>query len=243
MRNLKHISIALALVVSCGMSAQLFQEGKTSTGTQLDLQTFQNSELTTMQLTEPGEVDGDPLLFDKYMPAEIIFVGTDQKPINMYLNYNVYANLMKMLSDEENKDEVRMLPRASNFDILIDNKRFRYIDFKVDGSYIESYVEILDSYENGDLLVLHRTKEIQKAVSNGSSYALTTNDRYKSDDAFYYIKSDGTAIEMENHKRRITNNLSSKAEDMVKDYIKEKNVKFEDDLKGLKGVARYYNSI
>jgi hypothetical protein len=243
MKNLKNISIALALAVSCGMSAQLFQEGKTFNGTQIDFQTFQNSELTTMQLTEPGEVDGDPFLFEKYMPAEIIFVGTDQKPINMYLNYNIYGNLMKMVSSDEDKDQVRMLPRASNFDILIENKRFRYIDFKVDNSYVESYVEILDSYENGDLLILHRTKEIQKSTSNGSSYSLTTNDRYKSDDVFYYIKSDGTAVEMENSKRKITKNLTSKVEDMVKDYIKDKNIKFEDDLKGLKGVARYYNGI
>lgn len=47
----------------------------------------------------------------------------------MSLNYNIYADLMKIEDSKVQVGEVRMLPKASNFDILVGSMRFRYIDF------------------------------------------------------------------------------------------------------------------
>jgi len=117
------------------------------------------------------------------------------------------------------------------------------MSFEADGEVFNNYVEILDVYENGDALVLRRSQEIQQAQSSGSTYSTPKNARLKSNDVFYYIDRDGYAFEMENHKRKVMDEMSGAAEKKVKNYIKENNIRFDDDLRGLKGVAKYYSSI
>jgi hypothetical protein len=55
--------------------------------------------------------------------------------------------------------EIELLPRAWNFDVLMDGKRFRYINFSDNDNEITSHVEIIDSYNNGSFLALRRSKQ------------------------------------------------------------------------------------
>jgi hypothetical protein len=234
MKSYKQIALGLALVTIIAADAQrnAFSRGFPSANQVAMTSIYNNSQLTTQELTEPKNIDGDPFLFENYVPAEVTFVGTDKEAIQLSLNYNIYADLMKMENSEDKNGEVRILPKASNFDILMNNKRFRYIDFNHNKKHIESYVEILESFESGGFLALHRTKVIQKI-----------GRKFQEKTTFYYIGANGSSIKLENNKQNVTKEMSGKAENMVKNYIKEKNIKFDDDLRALKGVARYYSSV
>ena len=194
--------------------------------------------LTKIELTEPNDVKGSPFLFDEFKSAELVFMDMETGKIfdslNLQLNYNVYADFMKIKDD--NQDEMQLLPRGWNYDILMDEKRFRFISFINNGKEITGYVEIVDSFENGSFLALSRSNEIHQPFGSWSK-------KFKSENTFYYIGLDGSSIELKNKATQITKTIPQKNAIKIKNYIENNNIEFDEDLRGLKGVARYYSTV
>ncbi|BAO54659.1 hypothetical protein [Nonlabens marinus] len=187
-------------------------------------------------LTEPSNVSGYPFLYDEFKPAQIIFIDNESNPVNLNLNYNMYADFMKIEGTNLGNQSIQLLPKALNYDILIEGDRFRFVSFSNEGKSVNSYVEIIESYENGSFLALKRSMKIRK----GLNYF---KPEFQKTEHFYYINNDGSSFILENHEKRISNNFPDHVKARVEKYIADKNIRFDENLRGLKGVARYYASL
>ncbi|WP_194851728.1 hypothetical protein [Nonlabens antarcticus] len=243
-----NVRIILAVVVSIITFSMNAQDGFGSRidGASFDINKFQNVQTTLRNSSEPENIDGSPFLFENLVLAKVYFRNTEQKPTSIYINYNIYADMMKMseVKEEQVGSDIKILPRTSNLDIVIQDKTFRYMEFKNNGNMIRTYVEILKELENEAVLVLNRTMEIkQPPGGNRSSYGVTRNPKFDASREFFIIDDNGIAISVANHKRKVYKNMIDSKADMIKEYIKSNNIDFDDDYIGLQKVAVYYSSV
>ncbi|SCY30264.1 hypothetical protein SAMN05192588_2144 [Nonlabens sp. Hel1_33_55] len=241
MKNLLSLSFLILFASSHELIAQVFTKGQFPAGSRTNTiwhsgNNLGNSNSTLKEITEPENINGSPFLFQEAIKAQLIFNDPEEDAIELNLNYNAFADFMKIVDDTKaNNAEIELLPRAWNFDVLMDGKRFRYINFTHNKEEINSYVEILESFENNSFLALRRSKEVSNPSSSRKSYTDVNN--------FYLINANGIAIKLENDDKRILNDIPQDKKSILSSFISDKNVEFDDTYRGVKGVARYYASL
>ncbi|SCY30301.1 hypothetical protein SAMN05192588_2146 [Nonlabens sp. Hel1_33_55] len=192
-----------------------------------------SKEPLLIHIIDPQDIKGNPYLYKDFQKA-IVVEGSSMKEKEYSLNYNLLTDLMILEYNDVN--DIKYLERSARYDILIDGRRFRWIEFEHEKDKIESYAEILESYQNDSFLVrLHKIKVLKPGAYNAN--------RFSTFNQYYLIYKNGSSIELKNNKKEITGVMSEEFSDEVKDYIDTKNIKFENDLRGLKGVARYYTGL
>ncbi|WP_194851729.1 hypothetical protein [Nonlabens antarcticus] len=241
MKGFKLLVLVTLLLISEIVYAQNFHQGASFSGQSIDLQTFQDSDLTTRKYIATNDVDGDPFLFATYVPAKVYSKSNPKQPTLLELNYNIYAGSMNMKSSKI--DEVLLLPKRPDLLIVMEGRTFLFLEFEMRGKK-SSYVEIIASYENGDMLALLRTQEVKQSLSiSESSYSSPRNPRIKTEETFIFITNKGIAIEVKNNNKRVSKEFSTSLNNRLQEYIKINSIEFENDLTGLIATTKYYSSI
>jgi hypothetical protein len=194
-----------------------------------------NTDFSVKSVTEPMRIKGSPFLFEKAIPSKIIFADSNNVSIDLDLNYNAYADFMKISDVTNSSNEIELLPRGWNYDIIMDERRFRFISFTHNESEINTHVEIIETFNNESFLAIQWSKTIKEGFGG-------IKDRYVNSKIFYLINMDGNALKLKNDDA-ILDAFPKPDQDKIKVYITENNIRFTEDLRGLKGVARYYSSI
>jgi len=184
-------------------------------------------------VTEPIGMIGSPYLFEKAIPSKIVFADTSRDTIELNLNYNLYVDFMKIEDENNPSDKIELLPRGWNYDILMGERRFRFISFSHGDKEVNAHVEILDTYEDGSFLALQRIKTIKEGL-------LGVKDRFVDTEYYYYIRTDGSSLELQNDYESVLNGIPEQFKTEIKNFIAANNIRFEENLRGLKGVIRYY---
>ncbi|BAO54658.1 hypothetical protein [Nonlabens marinus] len=193
-----------------------------------------NTDPSLKSVTEPRSVQGSPFLFEEAVPSKIIFTDSDEESIDLELNYNAYADFMKIKDEATTSSDIELLPRGWNYDILMGERRFRFINFTHNKSEVNTHVEIVETFDDGSFLAIQWSKVIQEIFPG--------KDRYVSSQRYYLINTDGRALQLKNDNT-IIDALPKADQDKIKEYITNNNIRFTKDLRGLKGVAKYYVSL
>lgn len=232
---------ALALQTT---SAQIYSNTFSSPGNNVvNLTNFrQGGQFVVNSLGIPSNVEGSVYFEDGYHLATVSMIDSEQPAVGAYVTYDVYNNMMMMSEDVSGKDAF-VLSQARNILITFKNHTFKFIDYKLNGEELSNYVQILSNPDENNLLVIVRTKSIFEDTTPVSSYSTPKPPRLKMNTQYLIIDKNGEATQIENNKKGFYKNLESQNQEMMKDFIKQNKVKFDEDLKGLIETANYYFSL
>lgn len=235
------------LITICALGFQLMTgqgiaQGATINSSGIDLNLYQNSSVNIGERVAASNIEGSRFFIDGFQSGLVTILNSEQKPAAAYFQYDVYSGVMKM-SLYPNGQESVYLSQARNIQVEIDNHKFRYVDYSLNGREYSSYLEVLQTLASDHILGVIHSKEIaQREVAGSSSYATTPNPKFKDVLNIVLVDKDGNAVQFDNHKKRVYSNLDDKYQDQIEDYIKKNKIKFDDDYKGVIAVAKYYAS-
>jgi hypothetical protein len=189
-----------------------------------------------------NKVEGSAYLNDDdtLMPG-LVLVGSDKKA-TYFMRYNVLNDRIEF-SENMQGENLMAMPKQEDMVIQLRADKFQYLDFSNVDSDLKGYFKIIKAFDAENLLVAKYTKELVEPDEKAkSTYSTKQYARIVDSFDFYFIE-DGDIMEVRNHKRRVLKSLDEDKEDEVKDFIKDRDIEFEDDGKGLAEVLAYYLSL
>jgi hypothetical protein len=119
---------------------------------------------------------------------------------------------------------LKALPKIEDLVILLDGKTYQNIE---SGNLRAGYYEIVKAFDADTFLLVEHEKKIME-VEQKSSYNSGQKSKIRpSETIFFFDNKD--AIEIENHKKRSVKAFPNSTPSQLKIYIKENNIKFNDD--------------
>ena len=135
------------------------------------------------------------------------------------------------------------MPYNPNLVFMLGDKKFQYIDFTNQKNGASGIFEIIKIYDQENLLVKKHIKSIvNPEEKDQTTYSTKQDPRIVSKTSFYYVE-DGVLNEIENHKKRSLSSLEESKEKQLKNFIRDRDIDFDDDGKGLAELIAYYRSI
>lgn len=229
MKSTKHILFLVTLMFSTFAIGQIVA-GNSKTLTAQDL----------LMSYDSGKVDGSPYLSSTLEYGTVKFNnGTAD---SYFMRYNIYNDQIEF-SKTNDESTLKGMPYDPSVVFGIADKNFQYIDFSDQNEKLAGIFEIIKIYDQNNLLVRKYTKRIQEPEgASKSSYSSNSKSRFVSDEKFYLIQDDAI-VNIDNHKRRSLNAFDDSKEKELKNFIKERDIDFDDDGKGLAEVVAYYRSL
>lgn len=229
MKNLKFLAILFTVTFfHNGYSQIVAGSGRSITGQDL------------LMSVESGTVVGSPYLDDKLAYGTVIL--EDDTSLTYFMRYNILNDQIEF-STVNDVAELKSMPYDSSLIFKLGDKRFQYLDFEDQQNGLSGIFEIVEVFDDKNKLLKKYTKTVVKPEGlNQTSYSNKQDPRIVSKEAFYSLE-DGALNAIENHKRRSLKYFDSSKEKQLKDFIKDRNIDFDDDGKGLAEIIAYYRSI
>jgi hypothetical protein len=228
MKNL--FAIFMLVLAPFIAKSQIATQGFSSNGSQLELNLYQNSSVTIGEDTRAYK--GSPFVNEDLVEG-VITTGEGNQQV-FYMRYNVLDERIEF-SKNNDLTTLKALPKTKDLVILLDGKTYQYLNV---GNLPSSYYEIIKAFDKDTLLLVKHSKRIQE-VQNKSSYNSSQKSKLVSSDEIYFLSNE-KAVEIDNHKRRSLNAFPESSQSELKDYIKEKKIRFSDDYKGLEAIISKY---
>ncbi len=240
----KIVPLIFAAVTLQATTAQVYSNTFSNAGTNvINLTNFrQGAQFITNSMGLPSNVEGSVYFEDGYQLATVSVLNSDQPQTGAYVTYDLYNNVMMMSESADGKDAFA-LSQARNIQVAFKNNTFIFMDLKLDGNELSTYVDILAKNTNGHLLGVTRTKSIFEDNTPVSSYSTPKPPRLKMNTKYLIVEKNGNAIQVENNKKGFYKNIESKYHDQIKDFIKTNKVKFDEDLSGMSETFKYYTTL
>ena len=188
--------------------------------------------------TELNGVRGEP--YYKTEPIEGMIITEDNKKFSSFIKYNIYFDRMEF-SENSSFETAKKLPLDPDLLIQLDTEIFRYLDIKTNKGNKSGYFQILAmSHGRPAIIKKHLQIIIEPSLSSKSSYGLSKNLRkLRSFSEIYYIDN-GKAFYIQNHQIKSLDSFPQKYQGQLKEFIKLKNLKFEDDYRALQELVKEY---
>jgi hypothetical protein len=184
--------------------------------------------------TTPVDIEGDPYLFDKWMPGKVLTVNGKVYD-NLKLKYDVYEDYLLFAYDSAD-EPLKFSDDVKSFTIILPQPLTFAKGFPPIGKQTgESYYQVL-SY--GKTMFL---KRISKIVNESKNYNSSVSVKNFQDYNTYYTYSSGKIKKVENPKKTLYALASTKKADLD-NYLKINPVNFKKD-EDLARVFDYYNTL
>lgn len=224
----------LLLLLFIGMCSSIFAQGNFSiyrdNGNNLETNFYK--KLSTNLKNNRGDVTGNPFMEEKLELGSLILNGGVAQVF--YMRYNVLEQRIEF-SDTNNVETLKMLPRENNILIQLDGKTYQYLNL---GNLPAGYYEIVTTFDEDTLLLVHHNKNSYN-IEQKSSYNSSQKSKLKSSQKIYFLDNKN-AIEIDNHIKRCLKAFPKSTQPVLKTYIKENKLKFNDDYKGLIALLNKY---
>lgn len=177
----------------------------------------------------------DRYLYANFIPGTVKKLGMTAQSVDAFLRYDMLSGFIEM-SFHPDGSNAFLLSQARNIEIVMDLHTFRFIDYNLNGKEFNGYVEVLDSFTDGDIVGLVHTVVIEhNKESKLSGYNVLRQ--------VAYIDNYGIATSFDNSSKNVLKHVPDVYQETMYDFIKSKKIKFEDDYKGVIAVVKYYASI
>lgn len=241
MRNLCFLVAFVLSFTICGQSYVVF-------GSRLD-GVHDNFSGTALQSERRLVTDTPPIFsgsfyfYDSFKKGKIMDSKVGANPVECYLIYNVFRDIMIMSFSIDGEDSAP-LKREQHISVSLDGRNFKHLQYTLDGKSRNTYVEVLEEFTNNYILGVVHTKTTDfREVAGNSSYASRPPILVRTDYEFVLIGPDGNAKRLKNNEESLISGFDNLYQSKMRDYIEANNIRFEDDYKGLIAVARHYASI
>jgi hypothetical protein len=222
------------IFISLFMSSLAFAQGDFSlyknNGNNLETNFYK--KLSTNLKNDRGDYTGSPFVEGNLELGTFILNGGDAQVF--FMRYNVLEQRIEF-SETNEVDTLKMLPKEDNILIQLAGKTYQYLNV---GNLPTGYYEIAKTFNEDTLLLVQHEKTIYKAEQS-NSYNSSQKSKLKSSEKIYFLDNKN-AIEIENHKKRSVKAFPNSTQSQLKTYIKENNIKFNDDYKGLIALINKY---
>jgi hypothetical protein len=222
------------IFISLFMSSLAFAQGDFSlyknNGNNLETNFYK--KLSTNLKNDRGDYTGSAFVEENLELGTFILNGGDAQVF--FMRYNVLEQRIEF-SETNEVDTLKMLPKEDNILIQLAGKTYQYLNV---GNLPTGYYEIAKTFNEDTLLLVQHEKTIYKAVQS-NSYNSSQKSKLKSSAKIYFLDNKN-AIEIENHKKRSVKAFPNSTQSQLKTYIKENNIKFNDDYKGLIALINKY---
>jgi len=183
---------------------------------------------------DKNKIDGSPYIFENWQSG-VVYFKKNELSSDYKFNYNSYLDQVEFIKDNEHL----MITNKKDIDhIKFGEKDFYYLLFvKNDDKIISGY---LDKLVEGKIILYKRYK--CSLLENSNNYTITAGDvidKFDQDTEYYISKDSKPAFKIKTNNRKLFNVFDSNKE-LVKEYIKNINVRNEKDLIKL---FEYYNSL
>ncbi|MFT4838889.1 MAG: hypothetical protein ACJAWA_001435 [Nonlabens sp.] len=222
------------IFISLFMSSLAFAQGDFSlyknNGNNLETNFYK--KLSTNLKNDRGDYTGSAFVEENLELGTFILNGGDAQVF--FMRYNVLEQRIEF-SETNEVDTLKMLPKEDNILIQLAGKTYQYLNV---GNLPTGYYEIAKTFNEDTLLLVQHEKTIYKAEQS-NSYNSSQKSKLKSSEKIYFLDNKN-AIEIENHKKRSVKAFPNSTQSQLKTYIKENNIKFNDDYKGLIALINKY---
>tara|TARA_R110000751_G_scaffold39719_8_gene94311 strand:+ start:4265 stop:4987 length:723 start_codon:yes stop_codon:yes gene_type:complete len=222
------------IFISLFMSSLAFAQGDFSlyknNGNNLETNFYK--KLSTNLKNDRGDYTGSPFVEETLELGTFILNGGDAQVF--FMRYNVLEQRIEF-SETNEVETLKMLPKEDNILIQLAGKTYQYLNV---GNLPTGYYEIAKTFDEDTLLLVQHEKTIYKAEQR-NSYNSSQKSKLKSSEKIYFLYNKD-AIEIENHKKRSVKAFPNSTQSQLKTYIKENNIKFNDDYKGLIALINKY---
>ncbi len=188
---------------------------------------------------DSGELIGTPYLNEEW--SEGLIIGQNQKILQYFINYNIIENRIEF-SDEASLSNTKALISDNTTIIQIDGRSFQYIDFSSQIQNLKGYFEIIKGFDSVNLLLQRFEKSIVQPNDfqrTGYSSNVSKKPRIKSTSSYYFVENDKIS-KIQNHKKHSLDILDADKQKLLKKYIQDNDIRFEEDGKGLAKLLNYY---
>jgi ribosomal protein S20 len=199
------------------------------------LETNFYKKLSTNVKNNRGNYTGSPFLEETLELGTLILNGGDAQVF--FMRYNVLEQRIEF-SDTNDVETLKMLPKEDNILIQLRGKTYQYLHL---GNLPTGYYEIAKTFDE-DRLLLVQHKKIIYEVERRNSYNSSQKSQIKSSEKMYFLDNKD-AIEIENHKKHSVKAFPKSTQSVLKTYIKENKIKFNDDYKGLIALLNKYMTL
>jgi hypothetical protein len=201
------------------------------------LETNFYNQLSTEIKNNARDFTGSPFIEENLQPGTLLLkggkVGEGEAPV-YYMRYNVLEQRIEFSSTND-LESLKMLPKNSSIVVHLDGKTYQYININ---NLTAGYYEIVNEFDEHNQLVVGHIKNVHK-VEQQNSYNSSQKSRIRSSKRVYFLNNKNT-VEIENHKRKSIKAFSTSSQSVLKKYIKQNNIKFDDDYQGLIAVINKY---
>lgn len=230
MQHLTKIFSILAVLSFTFSNAQAIQAGTNTFG-------FDNV-LLVANSPELADVKGDPY-YNSY-PIESLLINEDNEKYRAFVKYNIFYDRIEFSEDQSFKS-AKMLPTDEDLMIQMNTDLFKYAKVKTEDGKINGYFKVLAMNEGEPAILKRFSQNIQvpRQASTGSYGTAKDVKKLRSSSAIYFM-DDGYGMRVENHKRKVLKSFPNEYQEKLEDFIKENNLKFKDDYRGLQEVVKEY---
>ena len=229
------IKIVLSLIAtivsfSFGMS-QAVQAGTQNFG-------FSNIMLLNNS-SELADVKGDPYYNSEAVEGLIIKDNGDK--FSTYLRYNIFYDRMEF-SDNSAMKNAKQLPKDESILVQLNTDIFKYMKIDTENGQIDGYFQVLAMKGKNDPAIIKKTSQRirEPRSSSRNSYGTTKDSKRLILKSNIYFMDENQAVEIENHKRKVLDSFPKKYRDDLKDFIKDNNISFSDDYRGVQEIVKEY---
>ena len=179
------------------------------------------------------EVDGDPYLFDKWLPGQVQTVK-DKTYSNFKIKYDVVDDVILFAYDSAD-EPLKFVDEIKSFTIILPqpltfNNGFPAIDKQTS----QSYYQVIS---NGPAKLL---KRYTKTIFESKGYNTAAVKKFQGFN-IYYLYEDGKIEKIDNPKKTLYALAGSKKTELD-NYLKTNNINFKKD-EDLAKVFNYYNTL
>lgn len=230
---MKKVSYFLILILPFFLNAQKVNSGViTGSGDHNNryLDMFQEMKKNINTPVPLSQLEGSPYLKEEFTKGQIF--EADSTLGSYYLRYNIFNEVMELLTEEETIMELRKSPELK---IFLNNKRFRVLSYiNPEEEIQEAYFEILEDGERYDLLKKH-FRSYKPGERAKTSYHIEKNPEIESAISYYvHFNNENLPVEIEKLNER---NLA-KALKLEKKKISSISKKNDLDLRTIEDVGK-----
>jgi hypothetical protein len=189
---------------------------------------------------DSGKFVGSPYLDENLSYGTVLLDGN--KSANYYMRYNVLNDQIEF-GDKNETSKLKAMPNDPSAIFILGDAKFQYLDFANQKNGVSGIFEIIKIYDQENLLVRKYTKSIrQPEEKDQTSYSPNPDPKIVSKTEFYFVENGNLNI-IVNNKKRALKSLDDSKQKELKKFIKNRDINFDDNGKGLAELIAYYRNI
>jgi hypothetical protein len=182
----------------------------------------------------PVDVDGDPYLYDRWLPGKVLTVSGKVYE-NLKIKYDIYSDFLLFAYDSAD-EPLKFADDVKSFTLILSEPQVFYNGFPaIDNQTSQSYYQVLSK---GAIMLLKRAT---KVINESKGYNTNVITKSYQNHNKYYIYSDGKISSTDNPKKALYS-LAVNRKAQLDEFVKNNSINFKKD-EDLSKVFNFYNNL